>query len=154
VTDSGEVWSCRRWGGIGDKWKKLKPDTDKWGRQRIALNINGTRKAIRVHTLIMMLFVGPRPEGMEVAHNNGDPSDNRLENLRYDTRVGNAADMVLHGTDLVGSKHGMANMTEPQVLAMRQQSANGFSDDDLASIYHVSTSHVEKIRNRRIWKCI
>ena len=34
----------------------------------------------------MEAFVGPRPEGNEVLHLNGNPSDNRLENLKYGTR--------------------------------------------------------------------
>lgn len=53
-----------------------------------------------VHRLIMLAFVGPRPEGLETCHNNGDPTDNRLENLRYDTNSANHLDMQRHGTDV------------------------------------------------------
>jgi hypothetical protein len=45
-----------------------------------------------------MGFVGPAPEGMEGCHYNGDPTDNRLENLRWDTRKANVADAIRHGT--------------------------------------------------------
>lgn len=51
----------------------------------------------RVCTLVMTAFVGPRPEGMECCHNNGNPADNRLGNLRWDTHSANAMDMVRHG---------------------------------------------------------
>lgn len=54
-------------------------------------------KNITVHTLVMSAFSGPRPEGMEVCHNNGDPTDNRLENLRYGTASENHLDRVRHG---------------------------------------------------------
>ncbi len=51
-----------------------------------------------VHTLVALAFLGLCPEGMEVCHNNGDPHDNRLSNLRYDTHVANSLDRREHGT--------------------------------------------------------
>lgn len=50
-----------------------------------------------VHTLMALAFLGP-PEGRQVRHLNGDPHDNRLENLAYGTVEDNMADMVRHGT--------------------------------------------------------
>ncbi len=52
-----------------------------------------------IHSLVAAAFLGPRPDGMEVCHNNGDARDNRLENLRYDTRSANQRDAVAHGTN-------------------------------------------------------
>lgn len=60
---------------------------------------DGKRQSVRVvHQLVLEAFVGPRPEGYEACHNNGDPSDNRVENLRWDTKSANALDSVRHGT--------------------------------------------------------
>jgi len=42
--------------------------------------------------------VGPCPEGHVTRHLNGDPTDNRLENLRWGTRSENQRDSVKHGT--------------------------------------------------------
>lgn len=50
-----------------------------------------------VHRLIMKTFAGEAPEGMEVLHKNGDPTDNRLENLRYGTRTENILDVYRQG---------------------------------------------------------
>ena len=80
------------------------------GRQRIAkgrvlkpfpanyykVSLSGRRKC-NVHTLVALAFLGPRPEGMEVCHNNGDRFDNRIENLRYDTHAENQLDVRRHG---------------------------------------------------------
>jgi len=41
---------------------------------------------------------GPRPDGMECCHGNGDSADNRVENLRWDTRANNGADKRMHKT--------------------------------------------------------
>jgi hypothetical protein len=43
-----------------------------------------------VHDLVLLAFVGPKPEGLEVCHGNDVKADNRLQNLRYDTRSANA----------------------------------------------------------------
>jgi hypothetical protein len=50
-----------------------------------------------VHRLVLETFVGLRPPNMECCHGNGNPADNRLENLRWDTRSGNMFDTVRHG---------------------------------------------------------
>jgi len=49
-----------------------------------------------VHEAVMTAFVGPRPVDLEVCHWNGNPADNRLANLRYDTRKANALDAQRH----------------------------------------------------------
>ena len=51
-----------------------------------------------VHILVLESFVCPRPEGMQCCHTNGKASDNRLENLRWDTPANNVADRKKHGT--------------------------------------------------------
>ena len=52
-----------------------------------------TRRHAKVHHLVAAAFLGPRPAGMVVCHTNGDPLDNRVENLRYDTQAANIEDM-------------------------------------------------------------
>lgn len=51
----------------------------------------------KVHRLVLSAFVGPCPEGMEVLHYDDDPSNNRLENLRYGTRTENIYDAFRNG---------------------------------------------------------
>lgn len=52
---------------------------------------------MRVHTLVLRAFVGPRPEGTDVAHGDGNPANNALSNLRYASRSDNNKDVVFHG---------------------------------------------------------
>lgn len=53
-------------------------------------------KAKFVHTVVLEAFVGPRPEGQVCRHLNGDPLDNRLENLKWGTLRENSADIRRH----------------------------------------------------------
>lgn len=47
---------------------------------------------------MLTAFVGPCPPGMMARHRNGNPADNRVENLRWGTQSENMLDAVEHGT--------------------------------------------------------
>lgn len=96
VTRDGRVWSNK---GRG-RW--LKPGIASGGYPLVGLMRDGRQYSRKVHVLVALAFLGPRPEGHDVCHNNGNPADNRVENLRYDTRSANLRDAVRHGTQKPG----------------------------------------------------
>jgi hypothetical protein len=57
---------------------------------------SGNRDDRYIHHLVLETFVGPRPEGMEARHLNGDYSDNRLRNLTWGTKSENMKDRIKH----------------------------------------------------------
>lgn len=57
------------------------------------------------HSMVMRAFVGERPEGMQIRHLDGDPTNNALSNLAYGSASENRKDSVQHGT------HAMVNRT-------------------------------------------
>lgn len=59
---------------------------------------NNKSRESMVHRQVLLAFHGEPPEGFEACHNNGIRTDNRLENLRWDTHSGNSFDQVAHGT--------------------------------------------------------
>jgi hypothetical protein len=61
--------------------------------------IGFTRSTRYVHHLVLEAFGETRPETAEVRHLNGDPTDNRRENIRWDTRSANTLDRATHGAD-------------------------------------------------------
>lgn len=65
----------------------------------IQLHRGGRKYSYLVHRLTLEAFVGPCPQGMEGCHNNGDPWDGRVSNLRWDTHASNMHDKLLHGTE-------------------------------------------------------
>lgn len=113
VSSNGVVWSCRRnnprgrglgrgsRGGIGDKWKPLSPGgRTKKGRGHLQVSMvskDGKIRSYPVHIIVLLVFVGPRPEGMNGCHNNDNPFDNRLSNLRWDTVSANRKDAYRNG---------------------------------------------------------
>lgn len=76
----------------------LSPSRHRRGHHRYQLHADGRVGYVQAHRAVLEAFVGPCPSGMEACHNNGDPSDNRLVNLRWDTRSNNTLDAVRHGT--------------------------------------------------------
>lgn len=93
VSELGEVLSTRR-----GKPRVLKPDVDKGGHCRVDLTSpDGNAKTCKVHQLVMLSFVGPRPDGLLVRHLDGNPANNTAANLAYGTYSENALDMVRHG---------------------------------------------------------
>jgi hypothetical protein len=51
-----------------------------------------------VHVLVAAAFLGPRPPGLEVCHNDGNKMNAAASNLRYDTHQANEHDKRIHGT--------------------------------------------------------
>jgi hypothetical protein len=90
VSNRGEVRSYFVRGGQGSistvPRLLLKQKVDREGYREVTL-VRPDRKPwhARVHRLVMLAFVGPCPDGMEVDHINADRADNQLTNLRYVT---------------------------------------------------------------------
>jgi len=62
-----------------------------------------------IHTLILMAYVGPRPEGQVARHRDGDPMKPNAQNLSWSTQQENMLDKRLHGTDQNATKTHCAN---------------------------------------------
>lgn len=74
------------------------------GHLTVCLARAGFRWTTQVHRIVMRAFAGPRPEGLEVRHLDGDPTNNGLTNLAYGTPLENASDQRLHGTNFNSRK--------------------------------------------------
>ncbi len=103
VSDLGCVESVERIVPNGDKMmtvrqRFLRPLPNNNGYEQVQLYGDGKRSRQLVSRLVLLAFVGPCPEGMEVCHNDGDKRRNHLQNLRYGTSSENKLDMARHGT--------------------------------------------------------
>ena len=93
VSSWGRVWSMPRATTRGGIMKQ----TMGHGRLVVTLTCNGVQRTRLVHQLVAEAFLEEQPEGTEVCHEDGDPTNNHVENLRYDTHAGNMQDMLRHG---------------------------------------------------------
>lgn len=156
VTDSGEIWSHDRRASDGSRrirGRWLKQQVNKaYGYREVRLSKDGQARTLGVHRLVALAFLGPCPPQHVVCHNNGQPGDNRVVNLRYDTRRGNTADMVRHGTAMRGERSPAAKLTEVQVHDIRRRFDAGEDCSALASEHAVSTVQIRAIGERRSWK--
>lgn len=112
---------------------------------------NGRYRHFRVSRLVLETFVGPPPDGHNAAHNNGNPRDNRLENLRWDTQKGNIADKKRHGTHQIGERHGCHILKEPQVREIRRLRERGMIYREIAPMFGVSLPTIQAVCARRLW---
>lgn len=64
------------------------------GYLRAGLSKDGKVTVKYVHRLVLEAFEGPCPPGHECCHWDDDPTNNRIDNLRWDTPVENQQDMA------------------------------------------------------------
>jgi len=74
------------------------------GYYLVGLRKPGEMVTKNVHSLIARAFLGERPPGLVVCHDNGKRTDNRVANLRYDSYSANELDKVRHATHHNASK--------------------------------------------------
>lgn len=124
--------------------KMLKPQAQKSGHLEVKLGARHP-KHHRIHRLVMLAFCGPCPPGMEVCHNDSNPANNRLDNLRYGTRLSNRLDMVRVGNE------GCQVLKVPQVYEIRARLKRGDTCNAIAEDYGVHKSTISKIKQGRNW---
>ena len=134
--------------------KILNPQQTEKGYMVVVLSNGGTTQKHRVHRMVLDAFCGECPDGHEACHNNGDPSDNRIENLRWDTRRNNRLDMKKHGTmpDHRGTNHPLSRLNNEKVNAIRiLYSKTNARQRDLAYLFDVSLATINGVLAKRTW---
>lgn len=152
VKKDGTVWCIRTRGGkLLDNWHKMAlvpvpPD----GRLVVGLRDHRLTRWY-VHALILTVFVGPCPDGLEGCHYDGNVANNNLENLRWDTHLANIEDRARHGRTIRGQRMYSAKLKESQVREIRERCASGELQKHVAVDYGVNASCVQKIVSRYSW---
>ncbi len=107
---------------------------------------------VRVHHLVLETFVGPCPDGMESCHRDDDPTNNWVDNLRWDTRQANVNDKMRNGHHRCGERTYNAKLTEEQVISIRRRASEGESKKSLAAEFGVKLSTIYCAINGNNWK--
>lgn len=159
VSDQGRVRSVAHIVNIADGRRfpvvgRIRaPYVDKKGYHHVTLYRNNVGRRYAIHLLVALAFIGPRPDGMQICHGNGDSGDNRLTNLRYDTVSANHLDKRVHGTSRCGEDNPKARLTESDVRAIRAAYASGAMNQmELARRYGTPQPNISQIIHRRTWR--
>lgn len=162
-----EIWKSVSWapgysvsnlGRVrGRKRELLKLSIDSGGYQHVILYVDGKRVPKKVHRLVLEEFVGPPPDGTEGCHNNGVRTDNRLNNLRWDTHGSNVRDRVAHGgygTQPKGEDHPLARLSEAdirEIRALYRPKTHGRDLKSLGRAYGVTGQMIHRIVTYKAW---
>ncbi len=156
VGDDGSVWGWR-WGSVTKKcrpprWRQLNPSRDSNGYPRVSLVKDGKKHERRVHALVLELFVGQRQPGMQCCHGDGNPANNAVSNLRWDTPEGNMADKEKHGTLPHGSEVVTAKLNDEQVKLIVRLLEIGVAAFRIAYAFDVSETTIGAIAKGQTWQ--
>ncbi len=159
ATRDGTIWSCWQqfgrpigWKVAEGKWRPLAVASRTDSYLTVAMWMSGKRVTRTIHRLILITFVSGQPEGCEACHGNGVRTDNRLENLRWDTRAANQRERRVHGTDMNGSKHPKAKLTESDIPKIFESQADGVSVAQIGRDFGVSHQTIRSVLRRETWK--
>lgn len=95
-----------------------------------------------VHQLVLLTFAGTPPEGCEVLHCDGDPTNNALENLRYGTRTENIIDVYHQGGR-------WRKLSLEDVKQIRHMADSGVRKTVIAEKFNITYSYVFAVINGR-----
>lgn len=159
VSDRGRVRSWK-WPGKMRAWvedrsrspRVLRPDVRNGYLGVLLSDKDRGRRHVNIHVLVLEAFVGPRPEGMQVAHTNGERHDNRIENLRWATPSSNNADKHAHGTHQHGERIGSAKLTATDVHEIVTLRRDGVGVARLADKFGVCRNTITNITTGRAWR--
>lgn len=130
------------------KGKVLSPGFHDFGYPFVML---GKQRGEKVHVLVAEAFIGPRPPGMQVCHDDGVETNNVPGNLYYGTPKQNQADRRRHGTDNAGERHPLAKVTQEQIEEIRRRVANGEIQRVVGQDFGLTQPAVSLIVNKKRW---
>lgn len=151
-----EVSSCGRVRTLGggkarSHGRILKATLGTTGYLRVSLSAANVSRTKKVHRLVAEAFLGPAPLRAYVLHQDGNPQNNRVENLRYGDARQNLADAIRHGTWKQAQGEGVSTskLTEKIVREVRQSSQTVTA---LARQYNVDAKTIWSAKNGRSWR--
>jgi hypothetical protein len=146
VSNQGHVKSITRHATAGGI---LKPKRDKDGYASYVLCVDGVRKSVRGHRLVLEAFVGPSDK--LACHRDGDVSNNCLSNLYWGTPKDNMRDRVRHGN---AYGHGSV-LTQFAVWVIKRMLSEGhYAQTEIGRMFGVSKYVIFDIKRGKTWRWV
>lgn len=139
INKTGEVWSGpNTYYPTGRILKSFR--NGKCKHRYLFLSANSKKFKKFIHRLVLEVFIGPCPEGMECCHRNDIADDNNLENLYWGTRSENIVDAFKNG----GRRK---KLSAYQIQLVRWFLLCGnFSHREIGAFFKVSGTTISNIR--------
>ena len=153
VSDYGRVRAlfdaCR---GRHKSGRILKPKTTPTGYLMVSLWRKGDPVRYRtLQKIVLGAFVGPRPEGKEARHLDGNRTNNALSNLKWGTNEENVQDKINHGTVPQGESHSNSKLTSDEVIQIRYLWDNSCSARMIGQLYGIGAMQACRVGRRERW---
>lgn len=104
------------------------------------------------HRIVALTFL-PNPEGhRDVAHWDGDKTNNHVDNLRWASIAANHADKKRHGTSVFGEKSPVSKLTSEMVREARRRAAGGETHVQIAEDMPVDRSVLSRAIRKETWQ--
>lgn len=116
----------------------------------VTLSIKGKNVRRNIHKLVLLAYKGPRPNGLEARHLDGDVNNNKPNNLCWGTRAENVNDKKIHGTIPKGERNGRAILTIGQVNEIKELKGK-VPAIVLAKKFNVAATTISAIHVGRSW---
>lgn len=101
-----------------------------------------------IHSLVLLAFVGPKPDDMECCHYDGTSDNNKLENIRYGTHKENMVDDEIR----IKGKTFNQKLFEEDVLLIKKKMFNGEYIENIAKTHNLSEGYLRQIKRNDSWK--
>lgn len=152
VSSHGRIRSVDRVlrNGQSRKGAVLKQKTSKAGYKYITLHKDMKTQCVRVHNLVMLAFVGPRPKGHDIHHIDNNGLNNHRENLMYLLKS-------IHQLTIdrpIGVRNGNAKLNTAKVVKIRSLYDSGHSQRTIAKAFGINQGTIHQIVTRKTWKHI
>lgn len=134
------------------KEKLLKVVINKYNYCKVNLYKSNKIKSFTVHRLVANTFLSNPYNKPQVNHIDGDKCNNCVNNLEWTTASENTQHAIDTGLkNINGSKHGMAKLTEEEVLEIRTSNE---LQKNIAKKYNISQGVVSSIKLKKTWRHI
>lgn len=149
ITEDGEIASVNK-----GKWRWKKPVKNKNGYLYVTFwdRKNDRIETHLIHRLVAKHFLNHADESLDVAHLDGNKTNNTYKNLKWCTRKENESHKVIHGTKAKGVTNGQAKLCDRSIEAIKKLvKEEKWTQKKVATLFRVSQQNISAILQGKSW---